>query len=58
MRDKPFDVVNENRTAYKTSLDWATPLVDECEVKRRKECPTTDKRPSAERKLLSCETVR
>ena len=36
MRDKPFDVLTKNRVADMTSLDWATRLVNECEVKRKK----------------------
>ena len=35
-RDKPLDVVTKNRVVDMTSVDWATPLVNECEVKRRK----------------------
>ena len=36
MRDKPFDVLNKNSMANMTSVDCATQLVDECQVKRRK----------------------
>ena len=37
MRGKPFDVVTKSRIAGMTSVDWATGLVNEYEVKRRKE---------------------
>ena len=33
---KPFDVLIKNRTANMTSVDRATHLVDESQVKRRK----------------------
>ena len=35
-RVKPFDVVIKNRKANMTSVDWATQLVDEWQVERRK----------------------
>ena len=35
-RVKPFDVLTKNRMANLTSVDRATQLVDECQVKRRK----------------------
>ena len=36
MRDKSSDVQTKNRTADMTLVDWATRLVNKCEVKRRK----------------------
>ena len=42
VRFKPFDVSIINRIEKMTSVDWATQLVDECQVKRRKGWPTTD----------------
>ena len=36
MWDKAFDSLTKNRVADMTSVDWATQLVNECEVKRRK----------------------
>ena len=36
MRVKPFDVLIIYRIANMTSVDRATQLVDECQVKRRK----------------------
>ena len=35
-RVKPFDGLNKNRMTIMTSVDRATQLVDECQVKRRK----------------------
>ena len=35
MRVKPFDVSIINRIANMTSVDCATQLIDECQVKRR-----------------------
>ena len=35
-RVKPFDVLIQNRMTIMTSVDRATQLVDECQVKRRK----------------------
>ena len=35
-RVKPFDVLIKIRMANKTSVDGATQLVDECQVKRGK----------------------
>ena len=34
IRVKPFDVLIKNRMANMTSVDCATQLVDECQVKR------------------------
>ena len=34
IRGKPFDVLVKNRMANMTSVDCATQLVDECQVKR------------------------
>ena len=42
-RVKPFDVLIKNRMTIMTSADRATQLVDECQVKRRKGWPATDK---------------
>ena len=42
IRVKPFDVLIENRMAKMTSVDCATQLVHQCQVKRGKEWPTTD----------------
>ena len=42
-RVKPFDVLIKNRMSIMTSVDRATQLVHECQVKRRKGWPTTDK---------------
>ena len=39
---KPFDVLIKNRMAKMTSVDCATQLVDECQVKQRKGWPATD----------------
>ena len=36
MRVKPFDVLIKNGIANMTSVDCATQLVDECQVKRKK----------------------
>ena len=36
-RVKPFDELIKNRMANMTSVDSATQLVDECQVKQRKE---------------------
>ena len=36
IRVKPFDVLIKNRMAHMTSVDRATQLVDENQVKRRK----------------------
>ena len=36
MRVKPFDVLNIKKIANMTSVDCATQLVDESQVKRRK----------------------
>ena len=36
IRGKPFDVMTINRIANMTSVDCATRLVNECQVKRRK----------------------
>ena len=38
----PFDVMIKNRMANMTSVDCATQLVDEFQVKRRKGWPTTN----------------
>ena len=43
-RVKPFDVMIKNRMTIMTSTDRATQLVDECQVRRRKGWPTTDKK--------------
>ena len=42
IRINPFDVLIQKRMANMSSLDRATQLVDECQVKRRKRWPTTD----------------
>ena len=42
-RVEPFDVLIKNRMTIMTSADRANQLVDECQVKRRKGWPTTDK---------------
>ena len=42
IRVKPFDVLIKNGMANMTSVDCATQLVDECQVKRGKRWPTTD----------------
>ena len=39
---KPFDVLIINGIANMTSVENATQLDDECQVKRRKGWPTTD----------------
>ena len=36
MREELFDVVTKNRVADMASGDWASRMVNECEVKRRK----------------------
>ena len=36
IRVKPFDMLIKNRMANMTSVDCATQLVDECQVKREK----------------------
>ena len=56
-RDKSFDVLTKNKITNMTSVEWATQLVDESEVKRRKGWPTTDKKRSSEEHLPSCKTV-
>ena len=38
---KPFDVLIKNGMAVMTSVDCATQMVDECQVKQRKEWHTT-----------------
>ena len=43
MRDKPFDVLTKIRAADMTSVDGTTRLVNEREVKSRKEWPTTER---------------
>ena len=53
MWDKPFDVLTKKRVADMTSVDWATRLVNECEVRRRKGLPTTDQWPKSEEQKLS-----
>ena len=55
---KPFDVMIINRIANMTSVGRATQLVDECQVKRRKRRPTTDKKHSREETLPSQKTLR
>ena len=39
MQDKSLDVLTKSKTANMTSMIWATRLVDEREVKRRKGDP-------------------
>ena len=56
-RVKPFDVLIKNRMTIMTSGGRVTQLVDECQVKRRKKWPTTDKTRSPEEKLPSWKTV-
>ena len=56
-RVKPFDVLIKNKMAIMTSVDRAIQMVDECQVKRRKGWPTTDKKPSTEEQLPSWKTV-
>ena len=41
-RVKPFDVLIKIKMANMTSVDCATQMVDECQVKQRKEWHTTD----------------
>ena len=36
IRDKPFDVLIKNRMAIMMSVDCATQLADECQVKQGK----------------------
>ena len=36
IRVKPFDVLIKSRTAIMTSVDCATQLADECQVKQEK----------------------
>ena len=55
-RVKPFDVLIKNRMTMMTSVDGATQLVDECQVRRGKGWPTADKKPSTEEKLPSWKT--
>ena len=42
IRVKPIDEVIKNRMANMTSVDGATQLVNECQVKRGKGWPTTE----------------
>ena len=51
-RVKHFDLLIKNRMTIMTSVGGATQLVDECQVKRRKGSPTTDKNPSTEEEKL------
>ena len=56
---KPFHVLNKNRTANMTSVDCATQLVDEWQVKRRKKSdPQLTEEPSTEEKVSAQKTVR
>ena len=48
-RVEPFDVLIKSRMTIMTSVDRATQLVDECQVKRRKGDPLLTK-PTLERK--------
>ena len=68
-RVKPFDVLVKNRMTIMMSADRATQLVDECQVKRRKGWPTTDKnhrqrnnycpeKQSKRREIIILKTVR
>ena len=54
---KPFDVLIKNSMANMTSVNCATHLVEECQVKRGNGRPSTGKVPSAEEKLPSRKTV-
>ena len=56
-RVKPFDVLIENRIANMTSVDCAIQLANECQVKRRKGWPSTDKEPSIEEKRPFWRTI-
>ena len=46
---KPFDVLIKIRMTIMTSVDRATQLVDECQVKRRKGWSTTNKTNTREK---------
>ena len=50
-RVKTFDVLIKNRIENMTSVDCATQLVGECQVKRRKGDPQMTKEPSSEGRL-------
>ena len=54
-RFKPFDVMIINRIANMTSVDCATQLVDERQVKQSKGWPTTDQRTINRRKTAILE---
>ena len=60
MRVKPFDVLIKNRMANMTSVDCATQLVDECQVRSNEEKgdPQLTKETKTEEKLSSQKTVR
>ena len=53
MRDMPFDVLSKNRFANMTSVDGATRLANEWQVKRKEGWPSPDKDPPEEEKLLT-----
>ena len=52
MWEKPFDVLIKIKIANMTSVDCATQLVDERQVKQRKGWPTTDRRAIIRRKIV------
>ena len=56
-RVKPFDVLNINRIASMKSGDYAIQLVDECQVKRRKGCTTTDEGAIIRRRIAILKNI-